>query len=108
MLANNICDIRKDENNNRYTLAVILGTKKSINLWKIIYYLVYADIIFLVLVTIFPPLLLLSMVTIAPVHKNITKFVNNPVKSKTFISSIKNLVIVLVSIIILLLILVIM
>ncbi len=102
MLANNACDVKKDLNNSRYTLAVMLGQEKAIKLWKIIYYITYIIIVFLVLLQVFTPIVLISLLTIIPVSKNIKVFAENPVKKETFICAVKNIVIILSTITILL------
>jgi 1,4-dihydroxy-2-naphthoate octaprenyltransferase len=90
MLANNICDVKDDILNNRFTLPYYLGRKNSLNLFKILYYIGYIDILILVLLKISPVASLLTILTIIPLNKNINLFCNNPVKSKTFIVAVKN------------------
>lgn len=90
MLANNICDLEEDINNNRYTLPYYLGKKNALNLFKYLYYISYLDVLVLVLLKVTPVTSLLVILTIIPIYKNITSFHKMTVKSKTFILSVKN------------------
>ena len=90
MLANNICDVEDDILNNRFTLPYYLGRKNSLNLFKILYYIGYIDLIILIILNISPVTSMLVLLTIIPLNKNIKLFCDNPVKSETFIVSVKN------------------
>ncbi|MBU3114398.1 1,4-dihydroxy-2-naphthoate polyprenyltransferase [Clostridium lacusfryxellense] len=90
MLANNICDLEEDINNNRYTLPYYLGKKNALTLFKYLYYISYLDIIVLVLLKVTPMISLLVLLTIIPIYKNIKLFHKSPIKSETFILSVKN------------------
>lgn len=90
MLANNICDVEEDIINNRFTLPYYLGKKNAFNLFKILYYIGYIDIIILVLLKISPVISLLVILTAIPIYKNIKLFCQRPIKSETFIFSVKN------------------
>lgn len=90
MLANNICDVEDDILNNRFTLPHYLGKKNSLNLFKILYYIGYIDIIILVMVKILPVMSLLVILTIIPLSKNIKLFCQKPVKNETFVLAVKN------------------
>ena len=90
MLANNICDLEEDINNNRYTLPYYLGKKNAFNLFKSLYYIAYLDIIILVLLKVTPVASLLVILTIIPTCKNIKLFHKRAIKSETFILSVKN------------------
>ncbi|MBU3126153.1 1,4-dihydroxy-2-naphthoate polyprenyltransferase [Clostridium tagluense] len=90
MLANNICDVKEDILNNRYTLPHYLGVKNALKLFKILYYIGYLDIIILVILKISPAISLLVILTIIPLNKNIKIFYKDPIKSKTFVYSVKN------------------
>ena len=94
MLANNICDVEDDIVNNRFTLPYYLGVKNALKLFKILYYIGYLDIIILVILKISPVVSLLVLLTIIPLNKNITLFYNRPIKSETFIFSVKNFALV--------------
>ena len=90
MLANNICDVEDDILNNRFTLPYYLGRKNSLNLFKILYYIGYIDLVILIILNILPVTSMLVLLTIMPLNKNIKLFCDNPVKSKTFIVAVKN------------------
>lgn len=90
MLANNICDLEEDIINNRFTLPYYLGKKNALNLFKTLYYIGYLDIIILVILKISPVISLVVLLTIIPVNKNIKLFYQKPIKSETFIFSVKN------------------
>jgi len=90
MLANNICDVEDDVVNNRYTLPHYLGAKNALKLFKSLYYIGYIDILILVILKISPIISLLIILTIIPVNKNIKLFYQNPIKSETFVYSVKN------------------
>lgn len=94
MLANNICDIEKDKAAARHTLPQYLG-RKSVYLFAGLYYLCYAAIIAMVAVGVVSPLCLLSLLTVIPVQRNINRFFAEQVKSKTFVLSVKNYVVIM-------------
>ena len=92
MFANNICDVEEDILNNRFTLPYYLGKPTSLRLFKLLYYIGYADIVVLVVLKIVPLASLLVLLTFIMVNKNITLFYNKPIKSETFSLSVKNFV----------------
>jgi 1,4-dihydroxy-2-naphthoate octaprenyltransferase len=94
MLANNICDIEKDKATARHTLPQYLG-RKSVYLFAGLYYLCYAAIIAMAAAGVVSPICLLSLLTIVPVQRNIKKFFAEQVKSKTFVVSVRNYVIIM-------------
>lgn len=96
MLANNICDVEKDIIVKRYTLPYYLGTK-ALYLFAALYYICYIDIILMVLFGIISPVCLVALVTVFFVQKNINRFFRLQDKSKTFVCSIKNYVIIMAS-----------
>jgi len=73
MLANNMCDLKKDILVKRHTLPYYVG-KKSIYLYAGIYYMTYLATIVMVVVGILSPICLLSLLTILIVQKNIKQF----------------------------------
>lgn len=93
MLANNICDVEEDILNNRYTLPYYLGKKKSLLLFKSLYYIGYVDIVAMVILKIAPSWLLLVLLTFIPVNSGIKTFYANQEKRKTFVVSVKNFII---------------
>ena len=100
MLANNICDLKKDIAVKRYTLPYYLGNK-ALYLFAGLYYVTYLAAIALVVFNIFPPLCLLFLATIIPVQKNINVFLKRQDKASTFSCAIRNFIIITGSIAIL-------
>jgi 1,4-dihydroxy-2-naphthoate octaprenyltransferase len=90
MLANNICDIEDDIENKRYTLPIYIGKNKALNLFKILYYMIYIDIVILVILKILPIFSIAVLLTILPVSKNIKGFYEKQTKKDTFVLSVKN------------------
>jgi 1,4-dihydroxy-2-naphthoate polyprenyltransferase len=107
MLANNICDVEDDIENNRFTLPYYIGRKNALRLFAFLYYVDYIAIILGVIFKALPMASLLVMVTLIPVHRNIKAFSKNPLKSETFVFAVKNLIMINVSHIIIILIVVI-
>ena len=94
MLANNICDMDEDINNNRFTLPYYLGKKKALMLFRVLYYIGYIDIIVLVLLKIVPIASLFILLSFIIVNKNLKIFNDKQIKSETFVLSVKNLFII--------------
>jgi 1,4-dihydroxy-2-naphthoate octaprenyltransferase len=95
MLANNICDLEQDILVKRYTLPYYLGKKMSLYLFAALYYCTYLAVIIMVIMKILAPIMLISLVSIIPVQKNINRFFEEQMKEVTFITSIKNYVIIM-------------
>lgn len=89
MLANNICDLEKDIQVNRYTLPFYVG-KKALYIFSGLFYLPYIAIITMVILKVLSPLCLLMILTLFPVQRNINIFYKKQDKGKTFIVAIKN------------------
>lgn len=96
MLANNICDLEKDIKVKRHTLPYYLG-ERAVDLFVWIYYAAYLSTVLMVILKILPPLCLLVLVTLWPVHKNNMQFRKIQDKETTFLVSIKNYVIIMSS-----------
>lgn len=94
MLANNICDLKKDVKVKRFTLPYYLG-ETSLYLFAGIYYLTYIALIAMVTLKILSPICLISLLTIIFVNKNIKIFFKKQDKATTFIVSIKNYIIIM-------------
>ncbi len=94
MLANNICDLEKDILVKRYTLPYYIG-KKALWLFGFLYYIIYVVAIIMVVFKILPPIYLLFLISIIPVHKNIKSFEKKQEKSSTFVYAIKNFIIIM-------------
>ncbi|GAB6099247.1 1,4-dihydroxy-2-naphthoate polyprenyltransferase [Halanaerocella petrolearia] len=94
MLANNICDIKDDIENNRYTLPIYIGKNKALQLFRLLYYLAYLDIIILLALRVLPLVCSITLLTFIPVKKNIILFFKKQTKKKTFVLSVKNFVLI--------------
>jgi len=92
MLANNICDVEDDIENKRYTLPIYIGRDKALNLFRVLYYIAYVDIMLLILLKISPVFSFLILLTIIPVYKNIKVFMNKQTKKDTFVTAVQNFV----------------
>ncbi len=95
MLANNICDLEHDILVKRYTLPYYLGKKASLYLFAAIYYGTYLAVILMTTLKILPMICLVSLITLIPVQKNINTFFKVQEKNSTFVTSIKNYVIIM-------------
>jgi 1,4-dihydroxy-2-naphthoate polyprenyltransferase len=95
MLANNICDLEKDILVNRHTLPYYIGKARAVTLYALLYYSVYVVAILLVILKNLPPWYLLMLLTFIPVEMNLRIFRKKQEKSLTFITSIKNYVILM-------------
>lgn len=93
MLANNICDLEDDIKVSRFTLPYYITKDVAIKLYKYTYYFVYLSIVVSVITKILPVSALLSILSLCVVQKNISIFEKNTVKSQTFITSVKNFII---------------
>lgn len=90
MLANNICDLEEDIKVGRYTLPYYIGKKRSINLFKYIYYFGYIAIVLSIFIDILPKTSIFTFLSLYIVQKNISKFEEKQIKSQTFINAVKN------------------
>jgi len=89
MLANNICDMDRDAVNKRYTLPYYIGRKNALRLFQGSVILSYIAIIIVVILGLVHPVSLAALLTAPLAWKNVRAFVANPVKSETFILSVK-------------------
>ncbi|SFI18104.1 1,4-dihydroxy-2-naphthoate octaprenyltransferase [Pseudobutyrivibrio sp. OR37] len=94
MLANNTCDLEKDEAVNRLTLVHYIGRRKAVTLFAELYIACYIAVGVMTVANILNPFALIFMISIIPVAKNISRFKKEQIKEKTFICSIKNYVII--------------
>ncbi|NLM38038.1 MAG: UbiA family prenyltransferase [Firmicutes bacterium] len=95
MLANNICDVKRDVTVHRYTLAYYLG-KKGLWLFATLYYIAYLSVVALVVLGFLSPLSLLLLLTVIPVQKNINLFWAKQDKEETFNLAVKNFLMVII------------
>lgn len=94
MLANNICDLERDLAVGRHTLPSYIGGK-ALDLYKWLYYSIYLAWLIMIVLKMLHPLCLAAFITFIPVRKNIKEFYGEQDKDKTFITSIKNYVIIM-------------
>ncbi len=94
MLANNTCDIEKDTAVGRLTLAYYIGRKWAVRLYALLYYGCYASVALMVICGILKPTALIFFLSLPLVIKNIHTFRKEQIKEKTFITSIKNFLII--------------
>lgn len=94
MVANNTCDLEKDVAVNRHTLIFYIGQKNGVRVFATLYYLCYAAVIAMVALKILPIIALIFLLSFPIVESNIRVFRKEQIKSKTFITAIKNFIIV--------------
>ena len=94
MLANNTCDIEKDTAVGRLTLAYYIGRKWAVRLYALLYYGTYASVALMVVLRILKPAALIFFLSLPLVIRNIHAFKKEQIKEKTFITSIKNFIII--------------
>ena len=92
MLANNICDVEEDILNKRFTLPYYIGKPRALNIFKLLYYIGYVDLILLVVLKMLPLASLIMLLTFIVVNRNIKMFEDKPIKSENFVLSVKNFV----------------
>ncbi len=94
MLSNNTCDIEKDTAVGRLTLAYYIGRKWAVRLYALLYYGTYVSVGLMVILGILKPAALVFFLSLPLVIKNIHAFKKEQIKEKTFITSIKNFIII--------------
>lgn len=100
MLANNICDLEEDIEDNRFTLPYYTGKSKALVLFKAFYAVAYISLIVSVFIGVYPKMVLLALLAIPLTKKNTSKFMAVQEKSQTFIYAVQNSAIIPVFIII--------
>lgn len=100
MLANNICDMKKDAINGRLTLPLITGKQIALSLWAGLYIASYLIIIGLIVTGLVPKPVIYGLITIPLVVVNTSRFISRPVKSRTFKYAVFNLQLILLTVII--------
>lgn len=91
MLANNICDRTKDLANERYTLAVLLGERRALKWFRLVYAAGALAAVAAVLLRTLPLSGLLLVPAYAAVWRNIGRFAQTPDKRTTFPLAVANL-----------------
>lgn len=94
MLANNICDLEDDIENKRFTLPYYIGRNNGLKLFASLYYISFIDILVMAMIKIVPIWSLLVLLIFVPVYKNIKLFQARPVKAETFVTAVKNHIII--------------
>ena len=94
MLANNTCDLEKDIAVGRHTLVFHIGRPAAVRLYAILYYLCYVSVVIMVIASILPWPALIFLLSFPLVQNNISIFEKEQIKEKTFITSIKNFIII--------------
>ena len=94
MLANNICDLEEDRNNNRYTLVHYLGKPRALKLFVLLNAIALISIGASVLLKIAPVTVLLSYLIVPFIWKQTNIFLQKQEKLVTFSTAIKILAIV--------------
>lgn len=92
MLANNLSDLEQDIANHRYTLPYYIGRRPGVILFDSLMYSCYLTILIGLLFGIYRWPILIVFATLPLVFKHVKAFNHQQVKSKTFVVSIKNLV----------------
>lgn len=95
MLANNICDIDADVKVNRFTLPYFLGLKHSLTLYAVLYYIAYLTPCIMVVLGMLHPACLLYLLTFPIIQKNIGIFRKEQKKPATFLTAIKNYIVLM-------------
>lgn len=94
MLANNTSDLKKDVENSRFTLPHYIGVKSAISLYRGLYLLAYGGIVLMAVFRVAPWTALLALLTLPLAMSNVKVFAQEQVKSKTFVTAIKNFVLI--------------
>lgn len=93
MLANNLCDLDEDIANHRYTLPFYIGRKQGVTLFNVLMYSCYVTIALGVFFSVYHWSMLVVLATLPIVTKNLKAFNQEQVKTKTFVISLKNLMV---------------
>lgn len=99
-LANNISDLEEDIEDGRFTLPYHIGVDKALVVFKSFYYVGYIAIILSIIFGTFPRLVTLSLLTFPYVYKNIQIFMDEQDKQTTFLTTLKNSIVIPIPLII--------
>lgn len=94
LLANNICDLEEDIEDDRFTLPYYIGIEKALTVFKSFYYAGYIAIILSIVFGTFPRFVALSLLTFPYVFKNIQIFMSEQDKTTTFLTTIINSIVI--------------
>jgi 1,4-dihydroxy-2-naphthoate octaprenyltransferase len=90
MLANNICDMKEDLENKRYTLPIYIGKQSALYLFEVLYNFAFLDIFMMSVLGVLPLTALLAVLVIFPVRRNYKLFARIQSKKETFSVAVKN------------------
>lgn len=93
MLANNLCDVDRDIQAGRHTLAFYLKDR-ALLLFDGLYYAAYLSVAVMVLLRFLPVLSLALLLTLVPVRRNLKLFRQKQAKEGTFSVSIRNFILI--------------
>ena len=99
-LANNISDLEEDIEDGRFTLPYYIGVDKALVVFKSLYFAGYIAIILSIIFGTFPRLVTLSLLTFPYVYKNIQIFMDEQDKQTTFLTTLKNSIVIPIPLII--------
>ena len=94
MLSNNLCDLKTDITNHRYTLVYYIGKPTALKLYQGLYLISFVAMVLAVVFRIAPILMLGTLVVGIPVYKNIQLFIKKQEKRTTFAVAIKNMLMI--------------
>lgn len=94
MLANNLCDLEEDFINRRYTLPVTIGADKAIVLYQGLVIFAYVVLLLGIFLRIIPLELLLVLISVPITLKNTKAFSKKQIKGETFVTAVKNFIVV--------------
>ncbi|WP_395318438.1 prenyltransferase [Fructilactobacillus frigidiflavus] len=97
MLANNTCDYEADLKVNRHTFVSYVGKKGALKFYTAYYVLGYLLLLIAIILRYLPIEMLVVFLTIPIIIKNTKRFFAVQVKKETFILTIKNDVVLLIS-----------
>ena len=92
MLANNLRDLDTDIKNHRYTLVYYIGRPTGIKLFQLLMYSSYLALILGFILQIFDWPILLSLLTLPIIRKNLKAHATQVPSPKSFVYSLKNMV----------------
>lgn len=102
MLANNICDMKEDIKNKRFTLPNYIGKENALLLYRGLYVTAFISIVIAVIVKALPVICLVGLLAVIPVHRHVEMFMKVQTKKDTFVFAVKNYFIISISQILLL------
>lgn len=93
MLANNLCDHQEDENNHRHTIIHYIGIRNGLIAYSIKNVIAMVMIVISPFIGIAPWTVLLTVLIIPFVYKQTKMLIHKQVKSETFLSGVRTLLV---------------